>query len=69
MNPTLPLAKDHIQQAHAILRGDDEDAKAVREMLELIVEYILEMEYRKSAPGANVIRFSAYAGSARRPGR
>jgi hypothetical protein len=69
MNPTLAPAKDRIQQAHAILRGDDEDTKAVREMLELIVEYMVEIEHRKNGPGANVIRFSAYAGSSRRPPR
>ena len=57
MKMTYVLIKDHLEQAQAILRGADRESSQLREVLEMVIGLIDELQVVAQRRSANVIDF------------
>ncbi|HEY0854742.1 MAG TPA: hypothetical protein VGD86_07935 [Devosia sp.] len=60
MRQTYVLARDHLEQAAAILSGPDSHTAELRSIVQRTIALMLEYERNASRPGGNVVDFSDY---------
>lgn len=60
MSPTYVLARDHLEQAAAILSGPDSHTAELRSIVQRTIALMVEYERRATRPGGNVVDFSDY---------
>ena len=60
MRQTYVLARDHLEQAAAILSGPDSHTAELRSIVQRTIALMLEYERVASRPGGNVVDFSDY---------
>lgn len=67
MPSTFTLARDHLEQAASILRGNDTHTQQLRHIVERTIALMSEFEQRaQMASPANVLDLEAYRGRAQR---
>jgi hypothetical protein len=70
MQTTYIAIRDHLEQAHAILRGRDAESRKLREVLQMVIGLIddLQIVRQQRAPrGAEIIDFPEAATRPARP--
>ena len=60
MRHTYVLARDHLEQAAAILRGPDSHTTELRSIVERTIALMYEYERGVRQPGGNVVDFTDY---------
>ena len=60
MRQTYILARDHLEQAAAILSGPDSHTAELRSIVQRTIALMLEYERTANRPGGNVVDFSDY---------
>jgi len=66
MLSTYTLIRDHLEQAHAIVGGRDPESRRLREVLQMVIGLIDELQALAQQRSAEVISFP---GPAKRPPR
>jgi hypothetical protein len=54
---TYVLIKDHLEQAQAILRGRDDESTKLREVLQMVIGLIDDLQVVKQRRSAKIISF------------
>jgi len=57
MNRSYVLVQDHLEQAWNILSVEDGDAFHLRQALQVMIDFIEELQYRPGRPEAEIIAF------------
>ncbi|RYE83094.1 MAG: hypothetical protein EOP19_14680 [Hyphomicrobiales bacterium] len=60
MRQTYLLARDHLEQAAAILKGPDNHTTELRSIVQRTIALMMEYERAASRPGGNIVDFSDY---------
>jgi len=60
MRQTYILARDHLEQAAAILSGPDSHTAELRSILRRTIALMAEYERKSTLPGGNIVDFSDY---------
>ena len=64
MRMTYLLIRDHLQQAQAILREPDAESNKLREVLQLVIDMIDELQLVAQRRSAKILRFPRKSHSA-----
>jgi len=65
MQTTYVAIRDHLEQAHAILRGRDAESRKLREVLQMVIGLIDDLQIvgqQRSRQGAQIIDFPGTEG-------
>lgn len=57
MQSNFAAARALLENAHALLDGDDEKSGKLREALDLLIEAVLTAEHSQPAVASNIVRF------------
>ena len=60
MRQTYVLARDHLEQAAAILKGPDSHTTELRSIVQRTIALMVEYERAAALPGGNIVDFSDY---------
>ena len=63
MRMTYVLIKDHLEQAQAILRGRDAESTKLREVLQMVIGLIDDLQVVTQRRSAKIINFPRRGGS------
>jgi hypothetical protein len=60
MRQTYILARDHLEQAAAILSGPDSQTTELRSIVQRTIALMVEYERAATRPGGNIVDFADY---------